>query len=126
VGISDAAHEETDPYASRLIVSRLVCSLVGQTMNVEIVPGTRAAAIFPAGQTMEAFYCNFGLNSEYQKQLQNAGLTISGYDQNHEARIVELTSHPFFFGTLFVPQARSTEEAPHPLIVALCTAALNR
>jgi CTP synthase (UTP-ammonia lyase) len=123
IGIADAAHAETDPYASHLIVNRLACSLAGQTMNVEIVPGTRAAGIFSAGQSMESFYCNFGLNPKYQTQLQHAGLTISGYDQNREARIVELASHPFFFGTLFVPQAQSTAARPHPFIMALCRAA---
>lgn len=121
--ISDAAHAETDPDASRLIVSRLVCSLVGQTMSVEIVPGTKAAAIFPLGKTRESFYCNFGLNPEYKERLEGAGLTVSGYDQNREVRIVELTKHPFYFGTLFVPQAQSTDENPHPLILALCRAA---
>lgn len=31
---------------------------------------------------------------------------------------IELKSHPFYIGTLFVPQAISTEENPHPLVSA--------
>ena len=33
-------------------------------------------------------------------------------------------SHPFFLGTLFVPQTRSTPERPHPLVVAFVEAAV--
>ena len=73
---------------------------------------------------MEKFYCNFGLNPEYQEQLENGGLLVTGKDQNGEARIVELAKHPFFAGTLFVPQARSAAGNPHPLILEFCRAAI--
>lgn len=52
-----------------------------------------------------------------------AGFEITGKDEKGEARIVELRSHPFFAGTLFVPQARSKPQNPHPLILAFCRAA---
>jgi len=125
MGLSDASHAESDPYASRLIVTPLSCSLVGKTMDVTITPGSQAARVFGGTRSAEAFYCNFGLNPEYQEQLQEAGLAITGYDQNGEARIIELPSHPFFFGTLFVPQARSQPGSPHQLLVELCLAAIG-
>src|SRR5438132_1574661 len=37
-------------------------------------------------------------------------------------RVLELPSHPFFLGTLFVPQTRSTPERPHPLVIAFVRA----
>src|SRR5205814_317332 len=40
-----------------------------------------------------------------------------------EARVIALPGHPFFIGTLFVPQARSTPERPHPLVTAFVAAA---
>jgi CTP synthase (UTP-ammonia lyase) len=123
MGLADAAHAETEPYASCLFVTPLSCSLVGETMEVIVKSGSRAAAAFQAGRSMEAYYCNFGLNPVYQQRLEEAGLTITGTDINGEARIVELASHPFFIGTLFVPQARSRPGSPHPLILALCRAA---
>jgi CTP synthase (UTP-ammonia lyase) len=126
MGFTDAAHAETDPYASRLVVTPLSCSLVGKTMEVTITPDTQAARVFRGLRSTEAFYCNFGLNPAYGDELQTAGLRISGRDQNGEARIVELPAHPFFIGTLFVPQARSTVSAPHPLILEFCRATLAR
>jgi CTP synthase (UTP-ammonia lyase) len=64
---------------------------------------------------------------EYEDQLAKDGLQITGTDQNGEARILELIAHPFFLGTLFVPQAKSVTGNPHPLILEFCrTATLNR
>jgi CTP synthase (UTP-ammonia lyase) len=33
-----------------------------------------------------------------------------------------LSGHPFFVATLFVPQARSTADQPHPLVTAFVKA----
>ena len=123
LGVEDAAHAETDPYASRLFVIPLSCSLVGKTMQVSLKPGSKAAAICNAAQSTEAYYCNFGLNPAYLPQLESAGLEVTGTDQDGEARIMELPSHPFYMGTLFVPQARSAKGNPHPLVAAFCAAA---
>jgi CTP synthase (UTP-ammonia lyase) len=123
MGLADAAHAESDPYASCLFVTPLSCSLVGKTMEVAIKPGSKAAAACQAERSMEAYYCNFGLNPVYQESLERAGLEITGTDENGEVRIVELGSHPFFMGTLFVPQARSEPGKPHPLMLAFCRAA---
>lgn len=123
MGMADAAHAESDPEASCLFVTPLSCSLVGKTMAVTIRAGSRAEKAYHAQRSMEAYYCNFGLNPQYQEPLERAGLAITGADAQGEARIVELASHAFFLGTLFVPQARSIPASPHPLILAFCRAA---
>jgi CTP synthase (UTP-ammonia lyase) len=124
MGIQDAAHAETDPYASRLFITPLSCSLVGKKMDVILKPGSKAANICQAARITEAYYCNFGLNPECQASLEAAGLKISGTDENGEARIMELDSHPFCIGTLFVPQTRSVAGNPHPLILEFCRMAM--
>jgi CTP synthase (UTP-ammonia lyase) len=125
MGFTDAAHAESDPYASCLFVTPLSCSLVGKTMEVAMKPGSKAALACQATRSMEQFYCNFGLNPEYRDQLEKHGLAITGKDQNDEVRIVELDTHPFFVGTLFVPQARSAPGSPHPLVLGFCRAAIR-
>jgi len=127
MGIREAAHAESDPYASCLFITPLSCSLVGKTMEVSVKPRTQAADIYRNTRATERYYCNFGLNPAYQDQLVGAGLEISGTDQAGEARITELPSHPFFIGTLFVPQANSAKGKPHPIVLAfLRSAALRR
>ncbi len=41
-------------------------------------------------------------------------MKVSGVGEEGEIRIVELPENPFFLATLFLPQARSSAEAPHP------------
>ena len=43
MGFTDAAHAESYPYALRLFITPLSCSLVGKTMEVAVKPGSRAA-----------------------------------------------------------------------------------
>jgi CTP synthase (UTP-ammonia lyase) len=126
LGFKEAAHAETDPYASCLFITPLSCSLAGKTMEVAIKPESTAARAYRATCSTESFYCNFGLNPQYQEQLQQAGLLISGTDQSGEARIAELPSHPFYVGTLFVPQVRSAPGNPHPLLLEFCRSAVLR
>jgi CTP synthase (UTP-ammonia lyase) len=124
--IEDAEHAESNPYAPRLFITPLSRSLVGQTMEVWLKSRTRAAAVYGADRATERYYCNFGLNPAYQEGLQEAGLVVSGTDADGEARILELPGHPFYVGTLFVPQARSERGRPHPMVLEFCRAGLAR
>jgi len=48
--------------------------------------------------------------------------TLYGRD---EIRIIEIRDHPFFLGTLFVPQTKSSESVPHPLVSGFIQAVLR-
>ena len=116
LGFSDAQHAEYDPYASRLFISSLACSLAGRTMAVNLTSGSRVAEMYAVARTEEQYYCNFGLNDDYRTPLENAGLLVTGVDDDGEARVLELSEHRFYVATLFVPQNRSTADQPHPLV----------
>jgi CTP synthase (UTP-ammonia lyase) len=123
LGYDDAEHAELDPDASRLFITPLSCSLVGQTMPVHLEPGSLAAAAYGRTEVPERYYCNFGLNPEYLDELVAEGLAVTGTGPEGEPRVIELPGLRFFVGTLFVPQASSTASSPHPLVVALLEAA---
>jgi CTP synthase (UTP-ammonia lyase) len=123
MGFEDANHAEYDPYASRLFVTPLSCSLRGQSLHVTLTAGTTAADAYRAPTAVERYYCNFGMNLEYLDDIVNAGLAVSGVDTDGEPRIVELPAHRFFVATLFVPQTSSTPATPHPIIDAFLNAA---
>lgn len=126
LGFTDADHEAANPSAPRLAITALACSFVGQHHPVRLISGTLAASIYGATETVEPFFCNYGLNPEYQEMLEQSGVLVSGIGQDGVTRILELTEHPFFLATLFVPQARSTPEHPHPLVAAFVAAVRNR
>ena len=56
--------------------------------------------------------------------IDEAGLRMVGEDDNGEIRIVEIRDHPFYIGTLFVPQVRSTERKPRVFVTAFLKVAL--
>jgi CTP synthase (UTP-ammonia lyase) len=126
MGITDADHAEYDPYASRLFVTALACSLVGQTLHVSLQADSAAARSYGRTEIDEQYYCNFGLDPQWQPQLHDAGLRVVGVDDAGEARVLELPRNRFFVATLFVPQARSRPGAPHPLVTAYVQAAQDQ
>lgn len=122
---TDAAHAEYDPYASRLFVSELTCSLAGRELLLRFSAASRVAAWYGSTTAIEQYYCNFGVNPEYVSLLSSGNLKIVGSDPEGEVRVVEMPDHRFFVGTLYVPQMRSTPDAPHPLVTAFCRAILS-
>lgn len=124
LGFKDAQHAEYDPYASKLFISQLACSLAGREMQLNFVPGSRVAAIYGSLSATEHYYCNFGVNPDCIRELKQGPLNISGSDIEGDIRVIEHPSHPFFIGTLFVPQTRSTPESPHPLVSAFLRAVM--
>ncbi|WP_415878208.1 glutamine amidotransferase-related protein [Methylomonas sp. TEB] len=122
LGFKDAQHAEYDPYASSLFISQLACSLAGRQLPLTFKPGSRVADIYGASTAGEQYYCNFGINPNYIEVLKQGSLLITGADVEGEIRVIEWPDHPFFIGTLFVPQARSTPEQPHPLVSAFLRA----
>jgi len=114
--IPDAEHEETAPGASRLLISKLTCSLHGETQSVDVRPNTLAYQAYGEIQVCEQFSCKYGLNPSFQDEIETGGLTIAGTGQEGEVRIVELKPLAFFVATLFLPQLSSSSERPHPLI----------
>lgn len=119
LNIEEAEHAEQDPYASKLVVNPLSCDLKGEPLEIKIIDNSsKVYSIYNSNKIREKYYCNFGLNPEYQDDFDKNGFRIVGSDEHKEARIMELESHPFFIATLFVPQDNSTFENPHKLVTA--------
>jgi CTP synthase len=66
----------------------------------------------------------FEFNNEYKKQYEKAGMVPVGVNPESElVEVVELKEHPFYVGTQFHPEYKSTVENPHPLFTAFVNAA---
>jgi CTP synthase (UTP-ammonia lyase) len=116
LGYNDAEHEESAPGAAHHVISRLACSLAGRTMTIALQPGSILAEIYGQTTVKEEYLCNFGVNPEYIDALRQGPLHVAASDAEGAVRTVELPGHPFFVGTLFLPQHRSTAREPHPLV----------
>ena len=126
LGFINIAHQEVDPDASAPLFSSLHCALEAAYDKILIKAGTQAHALYQCDMVMEKHFCNFGLNPIYETAFTEAGLHIAATDVKAVARIMELAHHPFFVGTLFVPQAASTPESPHPIVKAFVAEAARQ
>ncbi len=118
----DAAHGEYSPDSPHLFISRLANSLNGRELAITLAPTSQLARIYGTTTTNERYCCNFGVNPAYAEIIKAGQLKIVGADAEGEIRAIEHPTHPFFIGTLFVPQLHSTAAEPHPLIVAFMEA----
>jgi CTP synthase (UTP-ammonia lyase) len=93
--------------------------------RLTIVPDTLLHSVCERVSNHEQYYCNYGVNEEYEEQFQASGMRVSARGIHGEVRAVELPDHPFFLATLFQPQLSSRPEAPHPIWLAFLKAAIQ-
>jgi CTP synthase (UTP-ammonia lyase) len=122
--MEDADHAESNPGAETPVIAPLACSLVGKSAPVFLDPTCRTASIYGRWRVVERYHCSYGLNPAYRAKIESAGLRVVGEDDHGDARVVELSGHPFFIATLFQPQLVSAPGAPAPLVRALVDAAI--
>jgi len=95
----------------------------GATMRLGSYPaiikkGTLAFRAYGKGKISERHRHRWEVNPEYIKNLESKGLVFSGKSPN--SRLMEITElpeniHPFFIGTQFHPEFKSSPLKPHPL-----------
>ena len=125
LGYKDAQHAEYDPDAAELLISKLSCSLRGREMKLNITPNSTVASLYGKLQVKEKYYCNFGVNPDYIDFIRKGPISFVGSDSEGELRVLEYPEHRFFIGTLFVPQTKSTEKKPHPIVTGFLKAIIN-
>ncbi len=131
LGLQDAQHAEYGADPETAFISLAACELpqpggaprLSGALDVRLAPGSRIAAIMGADTIAERFTCSYQLNPASQPLFDRTTLRITGTGAEGEARVVELDAHPFFIGTLFLPQLREPDEPLHPLVQAFVEAA---
>ena len=132
--IADADSAENNSGSLHIVITPLSCALPNRRVDapkgsgderLRILPGTLLHSICGGKGDSEQYYCNYGVNEEYEKQFQAAGLCVSARGILGETRAVELPGHRFFIATLFQPQLSSTEKKPHPVVLAFVQAAAD-
>jgi CTP synthase (UTP-ammonia lyase) len=122
LGLTEADHAESNPTAKMPIMVPLSCSLMDAQGTIQLLPNTRISKFYGSRETVERYFCNFGLNPNFKSLLEQSEMQITGVDDNGEARVIELAHHPFFIGTLFQPELSAYANVAHPLILAFLQA----
>ncbi|HEY2768020.1 MAG TPA: CTP synthase [Solirubrobacteraceae bacterium] len=103
---------------------------LGGTMRLGADPiklhdGSRAREIYGEAVVYERHRHRYEVNNLLRKQLERAGLRVSGTSPDERlVEVVELDRHPFFVASQFHPEFKSRPERPAPLFRSFVAAAL--
>ena len=103
----------------------------GGTMRLGAYPcmlkkGSKAAAAYGTTQVMERHRHRYEFNNDYLAQFEAAGMKAAGVNPDTGlVEVVEIADHPWFVGTQYHPEYKSTVLRPQPLFVAFVGAAMK-
>ena len=121
--LKSADHQETNQFAEDPVISKLSCSLVGETEIVNIhAVGSIMHKVYAAKSILAKYHCNYGFNQSYAKLFVENDLIFTAYSSDGAVRGFELKEHPFFVGTLFQPALTSERDHIDPLILSFVNA----
>lgn len=102
---------------------------LGGTMRLgnyecELLPGSRAAALYGQEKITERHRHRYEFNNDYRELLEATGLAMVGtsFDGNL-VEMVEISHHPWFVACQFHPEFTSTPRDGHPLFNSFIRAA---
>ncbi len=104
---------------------------MGGTMRLGAYPctlkkGSKAYAAYGKAQINERHRHRYEFNNAYLKEMEKAGLKASGVNPDADlVEIIELEGHPWFVGTQYHPELKSTVQNPHPLFVQFVKATID-
>jgi len=91
----------------------------------DIRKGSKAFAVYGKSRISERHRHRYEFNNNYLAAFEKAGMIPSGINpDNNLVEIIELKNHPFFIGSQFHPELKSTVDNPHPLFVNFVAASL--
>ncbi|MEP1094306.1 MAG: CTP synthase, partial [Cyclobacteriaceae bacterium] len=105
---------------------------MGGTMRLgsyacDVKKGTKAHSVYGATKINERHRHRYEFNNEFLEEFENAGMIASGINPDTKlVEIMELKDHPWFIGTQYHPELKSTVKNPHPLFVKFIKVALER
>jgi CTP synthase len=134
-GLKQAASTEVNPNTPDPVIDLMEeqksISMKGGTMRLgaykcRIEPGTLVHSIYQKTDISERHRHRYEFNNQYLDLLKEKGMVFSGINpEANLVEIIELEDHPWYIGTQFHPELKSTVLNPHPLFVNFVAASLE-
>ncbi|VFP79901.1 CTP synthase [Candidatus Erwinia haradaeae] len=111
------------------IIQRTEKSNLGGTMRLgsqqcQLAHDSLAHSLYGSEIIIERHRHRYEVNKIFLKQIQSAGLHVTGHSGDNElVEIVEIPSHPWFLACQFHPEFTSTPRDGHPLFIGFIQAA---
>ena len=135
LGYADAASTEMNPGTTHPVIDLMeeqkTTTVKGGTMRLgayacQLKPGTLASRIYGLPVVQERHRHRYEFNDVYRTAFEQVGMVFSGTNPDTGlVEIVEIPTHPFFIGTQFHPEFKSTPENPQPIFAAFVKASID-
>ena len=128
LGYADANSSEFTPEGQHNVIDLMPdqqgVETKGGTMRLGAYPcalkkGSKVAAAYGKLNISERHRHRFEFNNDYLEQFEAAGMKAVGVNPDTNlVEVVEIENHPWFVGTQYHPEYKSTVLSPSPLFVA--------
>ena len=135
LGYQDANSTEFAPTTVNPVIDLMADQVdvadMGGTMRLgvypaKLSPGSLAAELYGEPLIYERHRHRWEVNNRYRKDLEAAGMRLSGVSPDDRlVEMIELPDHPFFIGSQFHPEFKSRPDAAHPLFAGFVAAAVR-
>ncbi len=135
MGIKDAHSSEMDPITANPVIDIMEeqkgITAKGGTMRLggyscSLKAGSKIAQAYGTTEVVERHRHRYEFNSNYREEFEKFGMIATGVNPDTNlVEVVEIEDHPWFVGTQYHPEYKSTALNPHPLFVAFTKAALE-
>ena len=104
-------------------------TLMGGTMRLgafdcELQEHSKASELYGKNYISERHRHRWEFNNKYLADFEKAGMKAVGKNpKTGLVEVIEIPEHPFFVGSQYHPELKSTVENPHPLFVGFIAAA---
>ena len=131
----DANSTEMDPSTKHPVIDLMEeqkgVTAKGGTMRLggypcQLLAGSKTAEAYGTTEVVERHRHRYEFNNDYLADFEAHGMKAVGTNpETGLVEVVELENHPWFVGTQYHPEYKSTVRRPHPLFVAFVAAALK-
>lgn len=135
LGHEDAHSTEMSPYTTHPVIDLMEeqkgVTEKGGTMRLggyacELKEGSLVKEAYKTEMVRERHRHRYEFNNDFLEAYQKNGMIPTGINpQSGLVEIMEQPAHPWFVGTQFHPEYRSTALNPHPLFIAFIKAAIK-
>ena len=136
LGLGDANSTEFDPSTPHPVIDLMASQEdvedKGGTMRLglyaaKLAEGSKVRSMYGEELVYERHRHRWEVNNRYRKDLEAAGMRLSGLSPDDNlVEYIELVDHPFFVATQAHPEFRSRPDNPHPLFAGLVGAAARK
>jgi CTP synthase len=133
LGLQDANSTEFDSSTPHPVIDLMASQEdvedMGGTMRLglyaaKLAEGSRVRSLYGSELVYERHRHRWEVNNRYRKDLESAGLRLSGLSPDDNlVEYIEMVDHPYFVATQAHPEFRSRPDVPHPLFAGLMEAA---